>query len=80
MGTVGGKIGFAVGIVSAIALIEPMIALIVGRCVFNGGCGKFDTAGLVGAGLATLIVVALVGVAVRTLVNRLINLARANDG
>ena len=74
MGTLGGKLGLIAGLLAAFAALDPVIALTPGRCLFEGGCGEYETLGLVAAAAIVLTIAAIVGAAVRLLVNRLVTL------
>ena len=70
MGTLGGKIGFLAGIASSFAMLEPMVLLFAGPCVFEGGCGAGENLSLILAAAASLAVGCFVGLIVRWVVNK----------
>lgn len=72
LGTAGGKVGVAAGIVAAASLAAPVTSLTPGACFFEGGCGRYEHAGLVFAALILLAVALIVGMIVRFSVNALI--------
>lgn len=71
MGTWGGKIGFTVALAIAPTSFLPILDLVLGDCVFEQGCGTYEPAGFAVAALFSLGIAAVAGLAVRTLVNRL---------
>jgi hypothetical protein len=75
MGTIGGKIGFAVGAVVASALSLDMIQLIFGDCYFEQGCPN-ETLGLAAAAIASLFAGIAAGLLVKLVVNRALGLRR----
>lgn len=69
MGTLGGKIAFAVAPVIALGLVIPMMDLILGPCFFKEGCGRHETAGLAAAVLAALALAVVPALALRAVIN-----------
>jgi hypothetical protein len=73
MGTVGGKIGLVAGIVAALLAIGPLTDLILGDCLFEQGCGPYETPGLVAVALASVVIGLAVGMLVRLASNRVLS-------
>lgn len=62
-------VGCAAWPVVAAFLIEPMIALILGPCFWEAGCGATDGLGAMGAIVAAMLAAIPVCMAVRALIN-----------
>jgi hypothetical protein len=75
VGTIGGKIGFAVGAVVTYAVSVAMIQLVFGDCFFEQGCPN-ERVGLVAAAIASLFVGIVSGLLFRGAVNRLLGTRR----
>ncbi len=75
MGTVGGKIGFGLGLVVGLLAVEPMIGLFLGDCFFEQGC-ESETAGLALVAAGSIAVAVATGMLVRVVANRLLRLSR----
>lgn len=73
MGTLGGKIGYGVGIYSAAIFAVPVVHLSPGSCFFEGGCGEGEQAGLIVAALILLALAVISGVIARSIVNYLLH-------
>lgn len=71
MGTLGGKIGYGIGILTAAFLAVPVIHLTPGSCFFEGGCGEPERIGLIMAALILLASAVTIGAITRVLVNYL---------
>ena len=74
MGTLGGKIGFLAATIGSFAASVPMVRLLAGPCFFEGGCGQSESLSLVLAVLASLAIGCLVGLGIRSAVNRIASL------
>ncbi len=75
MGTLGGKIGIALGLVAGLLAFGPLIGLVLGDCFFEQGC-KRETAGLALVAIGSLVIAVITGVLVRELANRLLRTNR----
>lgn len=69
MGSLGGKIGYGVGFLTATFLAVPVIHITPGSCFFEGGCGDQERTGLIFAALILLSLAVTSGVITRALVN-----------
>lgn len=74
MGTIGGKVGFAAGVVVAIVSSEPMVKTTC-PSFFEEGCGVYDTPLFLLAAAMSVIAGLTVGLLVRLIVNWLLRLA-----
>ena len=71
MGSLGGKVGFAVGLLMVAVFAVPVMHVTPGSCFFEGGCGENESTGLLWAA-AILIALAIIGGGLtRALINRL---------
>lgn len=73
MGTIGGRIGYVIGIVFIFYFSVPMIQFILGPCYFEEGCGEWEDFGLLLTIFALICLAILVGLTVRSVVNYAIN-------
>lgn len=74
MGTIGGKIGFLLGIGSAFLFAPLTIQLLVEPCFFEGGCSSSESVMLLLAAVAALSLAVISGLIVRFVVNRLLEM------
>lgn len=70
MGTIGGKIGLAVGIVAALAFVPYAMDMFVEPCFWEQGCGRGEAPMVIGAAFAALLMGGGAGLAVRAIINR----------
>lgn len=68
MGTIGGKIGVSLGLVTGLLAVGPLLELVLGNCFFEQECEN-ETAGLALVAAASLAVAVAVGVSMRAVVN-----------
>lgn len=73
MGSLGGKIGYGVGILISAFFAVPVLHITPGACFFEGGCGEHERNGLVLAALTLLTLAVTSGFIVRALVNYYVN-------
>jgi hypothetical protein len=73
MGSLGGKIGYGVGLLTAVFFAVPVVHLTPGSCFFEGGCGEQERTGLVLAGLILLALAVTSGTITRVLINYLVH-------
>ena len=73
MGTLGGKIGTLVGIVSSTVLAVPVLHLTPGICLFEEGCGDNESLGVAFAAVIILAASTAIGAGARVLTNFLRN-------
>jgi hypothetical protein len=73
MGSLGGKIGFGVGLLTPVFVAVPVVQIIPGSCFFEGGCGEQESTGLILAALILLGLAVASGVVARILVNYFVN-------
>jgi hypothetical protein len=69
MGSLGGKIGCGVGLMTAAFFAVPVLHITPGACFFEGGCGTHEPIGLVLAAFMLLTLAALSGFIARLLIN-----------
>ena len=73
MGTLGGKIGYIIGFLTAAAFAVPVVHVTPGSCFFEGGCGVQEPAGLILALLILFALGATSGFLTRAIVNYLLH-------
>jgi hypothetical protein len=76
MGTVGGKIGFGLGIVVGLLAVPSMIRLFLGDCFFEQGCGDSETAGLALVVVGSIGMAIAAGLLIRLALNKLVRASR----
>jgi hypothetical protein len=76
MGTIGGKIGLAAGVITGVVVPVPMIWLVLGSCFFEHGCGASETLGLFVVVSGTLLVALAAGLVVRMAANHIFGAGR----
>lgn len=69
MGSLGGKIGYGVGFLTAIFLAVPVVHFTPGSCFFEGGCGEQEGVSLILAALILLALGVMSGTIAKVLVN-----------
>ncbi|HEX8125346.1 MAG TPA: hypothetical protein VF548_07180 [Allosphingosinicella sp.] len=72
MGTIGGKVGYGVGIITSVFFAVPVLHIVPGSCFFEGGCGNEEQVGLVVAALILLALALLSGTIARLIANYLL--------
>lgn len=79
MGTIGGKVGYGIGIFFAVFFAVPVLHIVPGSCFFEGGCGDKEQTDLFLAALILLALAVSSGIIARTLTNYILN-RRDNPG
>jgi hypothetical protein len=70
MGSLGGKFGFGVGIVTVLILADPVTRFTPGPCFIEGGCSGQERMGVILAAAILLVLAVAAGFITRAVVNR----------